>query len=106
MKGSLFLVLLAAAAMLLLDDTSKRADVRQAESRADAAEQQEKADFQQVEQITSQLHQVQLELDTVLRPPPAPRVAAPAATPPGPPAWFQRRLNGSPTIVDPHGATP
>jgi len=107
MKTLLTILLLAALGLLWRDDSLKATDLAAAEARANAAEQQAQTESQQIQQLTAQVGQLQGQLNRMAGAPSASMAAGPAAAPAATPkpAWFQQRLNGAPTVLDPgfHG---
>jgi len=108
MKAFLTLLLLGALGLLWADDNSKSASLTKAETRADAAEQKAQAESQKIQELTAQVNELQGQLNRFR--PGSSTPAGPAQTPGSPvpasnPSWFQQRLNGSPTVLDPgyHG---
>jgi hypothetical protein len=90
------LVLMAIIGFLWFDDNARRNELLQAQTRATVAE-------QQLQQLTGQAPGVAASSAY-------PAAALPAqSTQPGPasqsPNWFQQRLNGVPTVLDPGGTT-
>jgi hypothetical protein len=109
MKPLLFLIIVAALALLWFDDNTKRTDLLKAEARADAAQQQTQAETMLVQQLTTERNQLQTQLIRLgnVPPPPAPvpvpvaaATALPTPVPTPTPTWFQQRLNGSSSVLD------
>ena len=103
MKTLLTILLLAALGLLWRDDSLKATDLAHAETRANVAEQKAQTQLQQIQQLTAQVSQLQGQLNRVAVAPSASVAGGPgpvqASTPK--PAWFQQRLNGAPTVLDP-----
>jgi len=102
MKPLFIFLMLAAIGYLWFDDSSQRAQLDQANARADAAEKQAQADNQQVQELTAQKYQLQVQVSRIGNVPVTQAGGAAPST--SSPAWFQQRLNGSPTALDPHGS--
>jgi len=104
MKALLILLMLAAIAILVLDDRAKRNDLEQSELRADDAVEKANGEAVQIQQLTNQVNQLNAQFArlgnmTFTTP-------RGAAGPTPVPAWFQNHLNGGPTLLDPHGGNP